>query len=91
MENPYSIVLTTTATQEEAEFITQQLLLKKLAACIHISPTTSHYVRNGKLEVAKEYVLSIKTRTRDFEVIQKVIKENHSYDIPQIIQTPITD
>lgn len=38
-----------------------------------------------------EVALLIKTKTTLFENVVAAIKENHSYDVPEIVQIPITD
>ena len=50
-----------------AERITQQLLERKLAACVNVLPAVqSHYVWLGKLEQSTEIPLLIKARKEDF-------------------------
>jgi periplasmic divalent cation tolerance protein len=36
-------------------------------------------------------MLFIKSKTALFDEIKAAIKENHSYEVPEIIQIPITD
>ena len=54
-------------------------------------PIESVYLWQGKICDEKETVLLIKTKTDLFDKIKSVIKENHSYEVPEIIQIPITN
>lgn len=91
MYNDYSIVLTTVALENDAEVLAEKLLQAKLATCVQIQKIKSFYTWNGKIERSDEYLLSIKTRTDLFENIFEFIKQKHSYEIPEIIQIPITN
>jgi periplasmic divalent cation tolerance protein len=91
MDNLYSIVLTTTSNPAEAAKIAQMLLTAKLAACIQINQIKSYYTWQGSINIDDEQQLLIKCQTQDFAKIQDCIKENHSYETPEIIQIPITD
>ena len=62
-----------------------------MAACIQLSRITSYYTWKEETCIEPEIRLVIKTRTKLYESVEQFIKKNHSYDAPQIIQTPITD
>ena len=83
------IVQTTCRDMEEAKNIAKILLNKKLAACIQISNIESLYTWNDELCEDKEKLLSIKTKKKNFKKIEREIKENHSYDLPEIIAIDI--
>lgn len=91
MRNDYSIVLTTVGLENDAEVLAEKLLKAKLAACIQIQKINSFYTWNGNIERSDEYLLSIKTRTDLFENISEFIKQNHSYEVPEIVQIPTTN
>jgi periplasmic divalent cation tolerance protein len=91
MNNLYSIVLTTASNPEEAAKIAQMLLNAKLAACIQVNQIKSYYTWQGSINIDEEQQLLIKCKTQDFARIQDCIKENHSYETPEIIQIPIID
>jgi len=84
------IILTTTASQEEADKIAAALLENNVAACIQMSPIVSFYRWKGKIERDNEIRLSIKTTDALYSHVEKLIKENHSYEVPQIVKLPIT-
>ena len=91
MNNDYSIILTTTNSENDAEILAEKLLETKLAACIQIQKIKSFYTWNEKIERSDEYLLLIKTRTELFTHISEFIKRNHTYEVPEIIQIPITN
>jgi periplasmic divalent cation tolerance protein len=86
----YSIVITTTNSSEEAAKIAEILLYSKLAACIQVHQIKSYYTWQCNINIDDEQQLIIKCKTQDFQKIQDCIKENHSYEIPEIIQIPIS-
>jgi len=91
MENIYSIMITTTADKESAKTIGKLLVEKRLAACVQIFPIESIYYWQNNICQENEITLLIKSKTSMFEKIKAFIQENHSYDVPEIIQIPITD
>ena len=88
---PYSIILTTCPNDAEAKQLASKLIEKKLAACVQLSAITSYYTWKNELCVDPEVRLVIKTREHLYPSVEKCIKTHHSYDVPQIIQTPITE
>jgi periplasmic divalent cation tolerance protein len=90
-KNSFVIVLTTIGTKQQAEIIAQKILEAKLAACVQIQKTQSRYWWNEKIECSNEYLLSIKTRDDLFDELVDFIKQNHFYEIPEIVQIPITN
>jgi len=83
------LVQTTTNSYKEAKKIAKVLIKKKLAACIQISKIESFYEWDNTICEDKEYLLSIKTKKENYKKIEREIKENHSYDLPEIIGTKI--
>ena len=83
------IVQTTCKDIEEAKKIAKIVIEKKLAACVQISEIESLYMWNNELCDDKEKLLVIKTKKKNFKKIQREIKENHSYDLPEIISIDI--
>jgi periplasmic divalent cation tolerance protein len=86
----FCVVATTTASQQEARKIAEKLLTKKLAACVQILDIESFYTWQDTLQQEPECLLLIKTRTNLYPNIEKVICAIHSYEVPEIIQLPIT-
>lgn len=87
----FSTVLTTTDGAELSDLIASELLSRHLAACVQVLDIHSHYRWEGELRKDAEQLLLIKARTADFESIESVITQLHTYDEPEIIQLPITN
>jgi len=86
----YCAVLTTTESQEEAEKIACALLEKRAAACVQIAPVLSLYRWKGKTERSNEMRLLIKTSDDRYPAVESLIRQNHSYEVPQIVKLPIS-
>ncbi|MEO2068144.1 MAG: divalent-cation tolerance protein CutA [Desulfurobacteriaceae bacterium] len=46
---------------------------------------------NGKIETTKEWLILIKSEKRLYKEIEKTIKENHSYQVPEILAVSVVD
>ena len=80
------IVLITAPNIEEAESLAQKMIVAKLAACVQISPAViSFYVWKGEMQRDSEHQLFIKTLPEKFDELEKFIRENHSYETPEIV------
>ena len=91
MSEPEAIVvLLTTATRDEAERLAELLLAARLAACVQITgPVTSVYRWQGNIETSQEWLCTIKTRDNLFPQVEAAIRSLHSYQVPEILATPI--
>ena len=86
------IVLSTAGSQDEARKIARALVDRRLAACVNlVAPVESIYRWQGKVETAQEWLLVIKTIAEKFPQVRDVIRELHSYDLPECIMLPIDD
>lgn len=65
------------------------LVTRRLAACVQTTGITSRYVWKGQYTREDETLLLIKTTTRLALEVERAIRENHSYEVPEIIQVPI--
>jgi periplasmic divalent cation tolerance protein len=83
------VIQTSCGTKKEAHKIAKLLIHKKLAACVHMSYINSFYNWENQFCGDKEYLLTIKTKKNNYKKIERKIKENHSYDVPEIIALPI--
>jgi periplasmic divalent cation tolerance protein len=84
------VVLITAGSEEEARRIAKLLVKKKKAACVNIVPEVdSHFRWKGKLDSARESLLLAKTRASLFPEIINLVKEIHSYEVPEIIALPM--
>jgi len=90
MGQPISIIQTTLPdTWIEAEVGGfAQLILEAGAACVQHSSIRSTYKWEGEIESSPEWRLQIKTSRNHLENVLKSIRENHPYEVPQIIHWP---
>lgn len=80
------VVLTTTETEADAERLARLLVESELAACAQILPRlTSIYRWRGKVEQSNETLLFIKTTRAIYPQLETAIKQNHSYETPEIV------
>lgn len=91
MEEEFIQVFTTTEKREDAERIAQSLIDKKLAACVQImGPVESTYRWQGKVEKSAEWFCFIKSTRKLYDDLEKAIKAEHPYEVPEIISVPIS-
>jgi periplasmic divalent cation tolerance protein len=84
------VVLTTVEKTDEGEHLARLLVESELAACVQVlPPMTSIYRWEGKLEKASEILLLIKTTRAAYPALEKLIIQNHSYQIPEIISLTV--
>ena len=79
------MVLPTEATASLAEGLANELLARRLVACVSLQQIQSHYCWQGKLERAQEVQLLIKTSQDQLDALHQTIKELHSYETPEWI------
>ena len=85
----YSMVLTTCPNREEAGNLASLLVRGHLAACVQIIDITSYYTWKGEVNTDSEQLLIIKALSDAYEKIENLIREHHSYEVPEIVQIPI--
>ena len=88
--NEHCIIYITAGSKEEADKLSRGLVEEKLAFCVNTLPgIQSTYQWEGKIHVDDEILLIIKTRQDRYEALEQWVKQNHSYDVPEIISLPI--
>jgi periplasmic divalent cation tolerance protein len=86
----YGVVLIT-CPRDKAEAMARIILEKRVAACVNIfSQVISLYWWEDKIVSDTESFLIVKTKEDSIGRLQEIVKENHPYDIPEIIFIPIT-
>ena len=91
MPTSHQLVLCACPDQSTAQNIAEQLVDKRLAACINILPgVTSIYQWQGKRETAQEHLLLIKTTDEVYETLEQAITELHPYELPEVVAVSIT-
>ena len=88
--NDYIIIQTTFATIEEAKKVIKILIDKRLVSCAQISNIESYYHWKNDVAHEPEFLVTLKTKENLYQKVEQLIKDNHSYETPQIIAIPIT-
>ena len=85
-------VMTTTDTPEAARGLAALLVRRRLAACVQVvGPIASTYWWEGQVEEAQEWLCVAKTRSERFAEVEQCIREQHAYDVPEIIAVPVSN
>mgnify|MGYP002868808690 CR=1 FL=1 len=87
--NKYLQVISTFDNEEEANKVINLLLDERLVSCCQMSEIISTYHWNGNREHEHEFQVCMKTREDLYKEVEKLIKENHSYEVAEIIAYPI--
>jgi periplasmic divalent cation tolerance protein len=85
------LVMTSLPNEDAAKALAKQLIDVHLAACVQIQlGVQSIYRWEGRVCEEQEVVLVAKTTAEQWSAISAFIKQNHPYDVPEIIAQPIT-
>lgn len=86
------LVITTFPTRDEAMSFANQIITKHLAGCVQIQEACiSIYEWKGIVEKSVEFPVHIKTVESKKEALKNFIKENHSYELPEIVAIQLND
>ena len=84
------IVFTNCPDEACANTIALALVEAKVAACVNILPRAqSVYCWQGTVESATEIPLFIKSTAANYPALEKIIRQHHPYDVPEIIALPV--
>lgn len=84
------MVLTTIGDPQAAEKLAEQLVERRVAACVNIvGPIRSIYRWKGKVERAQEFLLLIKTTAEEAARVPAVLEELHPYELPECVTLPV--
>lgn len=82
----------TAPTAEEAGRLGRMVVEARLAACAQVSgPITSTYWWEGEVTSASEWVCTLKTTSRRVSELLGALRDAHSYEVPELVVTEITD
>lgn len=90
MATKQQLILCTCPNHETAQSLAHLLVENRLAACVNIVPSiTSVYAWQGQIETAQEQLLLIKANQSAYQAIETLLKEQHPYELPEIIAVAI--
>ncbi len=85
------LVLTTCPGSITAKQIANAVVSSNLAACVQTIPDIHSVFRwLNRTDSADEYLLLMKTTTKNYEALENKIRAMHPYELPEIIAVPIT-
>ena len=89
MNNILLVIINLPDAQSAAQ-LAQRLVEARAAACVNqLAPCTSTYRWQGKIETATEVPLLIKTTRDAYPRLEKLIRETHPYELPEIIAVTV--
>lgn len=84
------VVLTNCPDAACADALAALLVERRLAACVNVlAPCRSVYRWQDKIEIAAEVPLLIKTTPVRYAELEAAIRENHPYELPEIVAVPV--
>jgi periplasmic divalent cation tolerance protein len=89
-KNSAVVLMITAGSEEEARKIADLLVNERKAACVNILPRVdSLFHWKGRIDSARESLLLVKTKASLLSDVISLVKQAHSYDVPEIIALPI--
>ena len=85
------LIMTTVDSEDAAARVASALVERREAACVQQVDIRSRYRWEGEVKCDPEILLLVKTSTEASEAAMRTIRENHGYDVPEIIALPVTD
>lgn len=71
--------------------LARALIERRAAACVNVlGACTSVYRWQGKTEEAEEVPVFIKTTDAAYPALERVIRELHPYELPEIVAVPLS-
>jgi periplasmic divalent cation tolerance protein len=84
------VVLTTCGNDEDARALARTLVDGRLAACVNtLSNVTSTYRWKGEVQLDRETLLIIKTTASRLDAVEKTIRAQSKYELPELIALPV--
>ena len=86
----YIQVLITVDNEDNARKLQRLLVQHRAAACVQVlGPISSTYWWEGEMEDAREWICLAKTAAGRYDTLESLVKQNHPYEVPEILALPI--
>jgi len=82
-------VFTTVASEAQAEALARAAIDARLAACVQAEAIRSTYRWQGRVASEPEIRLLFKTRREHYPALEKLLREQHPYELPAIFALPV--
>lgn len=91
MQQELNIAWTTVETKEAAEELANWWVEEQAAVCVQMEgPIESVYRWEGKIQVSKEYRLTVKFLSGQQKNVESILKQHHPYEVPQWVVVKAT-
>lgn len=80
-----AIVMTTVASDDDADRLASGLVGSRLAACVQQLRIESRYRWEGEVHVDPEILLLVKTAGDRVDQVREYLRGEHPYDVPEIL------
>jgi len=85
------LVMSNWPDRETAARAAEHLINARVAACVNLlAPCQSIYHWQGKTESAEETPMLIKTTEVCYPEVERIIRERHPYELPEIVCVPVS-
>ena len=85
------LIITNFPDKKTALALAEKLIDVHLAACVNVlGECSSVYSWQGKIEMATEIPVFIKTQQQHYDQVEKMIKTMHPYELPEVIIVPVS-
>ena len=83
------MIISTYPDKKSITSIANELVKKKLVACVNITQVSSIYSWEGKIENSAEFIAIFKTTLKNKKTLKEKIKETHPYKVPEIAEIDV--
>jgi periplasmic divalent cation tolerance protein len=88
-DRPAVIVSIACPSTAVARQLGRELVAARLVACAQVFPIHSIYRWQGQVEAEDEHLLQAKTTADCLPGLEKLVIEQHPYEVPEILATPV--
>lgn len=86
----YLTAFVTVPDQSTADKLADDLLTKRIVACVNIlPPMQSRYWWKKHVQTESEQLLIFKLPSKNWELFKDIVVNNHPYEVPEVIALPI--